>query len=171
MNFFKNLFGTEKKVEQNFSDNHVRLFFDRNKQYYIDLGITKDFTCEDISRKYFNDIYHFLSKILNDQLLSLDDFIFVIIDEFVGKFVELKLKKRDRPMKYFKNQNTNLFYLKIEKEPDHYKLQKTLSMNIMNSMNSTTNFNVNNMSPSKNDKIIQTKLVSNIELKLNRLVF
>jgi len=161
MNFFKTLFGIEKKLEPNYSENHIRLFLDRNKNMYMELKVTKDFTCEEIRKSFCDDIYNFLSNVLKNQLLSLENYLFVIIDDSNSKFVELKLKPRDKPMKYIKNQFTNLYYLNFEPisntHPfDLYRTTSNISTN--SSSNQSNQFSQSN----QNEKLNQPKLVSNI---------
>ena len=112
MGFLKKIFG--KNNESNsLQANMLRLYFDRNKQIFIDINLKNDYTLFDILEHNKEEIF---KRLQENLLIQKNDYCFVLIDE-ENTMTEIKLKPIDSPYKFLKKRTSNLYYLNInEKE-------------------------------------------------------
>jgi hypothetical protein len=129
LDFFKKImpFFPNKRNNENINNDNIRLYLDRKKKSFIPIQIKPDSTCQEIHSKYHSGILTDVSQLYsasNFNSLSVNqfsknfnskDYNFIIIDD-ENRFIEIKMKEIDCPMKYMIKQTVNLYYLNIGKD-------------------------------------------------------
>lgn len=149
INFFKNIFtpNNSKKVETKKSEIDIyKIYFDRNKRSFLELKITKDFSCQDVHSQYHNEILAELMKNNsiqnNSKFINANDFSFMIIDDD-NPYSEIKLKMKDFPVKFLKKKTINIYYLNITNKKENgeddrdYKIGELSDCTTINNINNT----------------------------------
>ena len=109
--FIEQMFG-KKNQSNNLNGNFQKLYFDRNKQNFIDIQVNNDITINDILENNKEEIF---KRLQDNLLIQKSDYSFVLIDEDCP-LTQIKLKLIDCPYKFLKKRK-NLYYLNInEKE-------------------------------------------------------
>lgn len=129
LDFFKKImpnFSNKKSNEHSNNDN-IKLYLDRKKKTFIQIKIKPDSTCQEIHSAYHSEILSDISQLYSasnynniavnqfSKSFNSKDYNFIVIDE-ENKFIEIKMKEIDCPMKYMVKPSVNLYYLNIGKE-------------------------------------------------------
>jgi len=126
LDFFKKIMPnfSNKKSNEIFNNDTIKLYLDRKKKTFIPIKIKPETTCQEIHSAYHSEILNDISQLYlannynNGQyskLFNSKDYNFIIIDD-ENKFIEIKMKEIDCPVKFFIKSTINLYYLNIGKD-------------------------------------------------------
>lgn len=129
LDFFKKIMPnfSNKKSNEQFNNDYIKLYLDRKKKTFIPIKIRPESTCQEIHSAYHSEILSDISQFYSSsnynnlavnqfsKNFNSKDYNFIIIDD-ENKFVEIKMKEIDCPLKFMIKPSVNLYYLYIGKE-------------------------------------------------------
>jgi len=159
LDFFKKIMPnfSNKRNNEKTNNDSIKLYLDRKKKTFISIKMRPDSTCQEIHSAYHSEIlsdigqlYSAASATANNynnmavnqysKSFNSKDYNFIVIDD-ENRFIEIKMKEIDYPMKYMLKPSVNLYYLNIGKE-----LRKESFDSELNS------YSINTASRSRNNK-------------------
>lgn len=147
LDFFKKIIPnfSNKKGSEKLNADSIKLYLDRKKKSFIPIKIKPESTCQeihsnyhseilsDISQLYSASVYNNLSVNQISKTFNSKDYNFIIIDD-ENRFIEIKMKEIDCPLKYMVKPSINLYYLNIGKEQRKDSLDSELNSYSINSV-------------------------------------
>lgn len=164
LDFFKKImpnFSNKKNNEQSNNDS-IKLYLDRKKKTFIPIKIRPDSTCQEIHSAYHSEILSDISQLYSasnynnpalnqfSKNFSSKDYNFIIIDD-ENKFIEIKMKEIDYPMKYMVKPSVNLYYLNIGKDLRKDSFDSELNSYSINTASRSRKIIENNKNPNSLD--------------------
>jgi hypothetical protein len=158
-NFFKNIFtptNNKKSTSSDRNDDKNKIYFERNKENFLEVKIFKEYTCQDIHSQYHSEILSelmrhnsFSSSTGYNRILNSNEFAFIIIDD-ENPYCEIKLKMKDNPSRLMNKPSINLYYLNINQSKNDETSTDKLEETNANPINSTNRNKYNQNIPLNN---------------------
>jgi len=128
MNFLSNLiWSNSKKFRED-----IKLYFDRLKKSYLKLKISEEFTCKDIINMKNSEIYSCLALKFKDEVINMNDYSFVLINNESSNLIEIKLKYNDKISNFLTKNTIDIYFLNLKEiDEKNREVNKIINNEIM----------------------------------------